>query len=228
MTQMKQVLRAMAKGEGGARPLIGLRAEQILGISAMLEGKLHRQLDALFEAWAELIDERKSRKPIRAELGAQFLKLGVRPEPWIGNAMRAAQGVKRTTRGRHHLYVLVCDGFDEDRKGLGLYVGRSTCLPETRFAQHASGLEATNAARLFRLDRKGAKHRPLALLPSFFRHLNPLEKAEAEVLEVALVEAMIAAGVPESRVGGPRDRSAHEIEQDTPSASSEGIGVPAT
>ena len=228
MKQMKQVLRDMAEGEGGVRPLMGLEAEQILGLSAMLDGKPHRQLDVLFQAWVEVSGHRNSSKALHKALEGQFVTSGVRPEPWIGNAMRAAQGVKRTTRGRHHLYVLVCDGYDDDGKGLGLYVGRSKYLPETRFGQHASGLEESHAARLFRRDRNGPKHKPLALLPSFFNHLNPLPKAEAEVLEVALVEAMVAAGVPASRVGGPRDRSEDESEPDEPSALAGEDGAPAT
>ena len=143
-----------------------------------------------------------------SDLEALFLKNGVRPEAWIHKARKAAKDVKRTTRGRHHLYVLAFDGCGEDGKGIGLYVGRSRYRPETRFKEHASGLAEKRAARRFRLTRNGAKHRPLALLPSFYAHLNPLTKDEAEMLEVALVEAMIAAGVPASRIGGPRDRSA--------------------
>lgn len=228
MRQMKQVLRGMAKSEGGVRPLMGLEAEQILGLSAMLDGKPHRQLDVLFQAWVEMSDHRNSSKALLKVLEGQFVTSGVRPEPWIGKAMRAAQGVKRTTRGRHHLYVLVCDGYDDDGKGLGLYVGESTSTPERRFNKHLSGLKENDAARQFRLNRPGRRHRPLALLSSLFAHLNPLPKAEAEVLEVALVEAMIAAGVPASRVGGPRDRSEDESEPGEPSALTGEDGAPAT
>jgi hypothetical protein len=178
----------------------------------MLEGDPHRQFDVLVHAWAELVDERKSRKAVRSVLEGQFASFGVRPEPWLGAALKAAQRVERKTRGQHHLYVLVSDGFGEDGKGLGLYVGRTKYRPETRFAQHAEGRADSRSARWFRKDRPGQKHRPLALLPSFFAHLNPLSKAEAELLEMRLVEVLVAAGVPLARVGGPRDRTADEME----------------
>lgn len=160
--------------------------------------------DFLAQAWYELVDVRRVRKSRREALEAAFRKLGVRPEPWLGAALQAAKGVTRTTKGHHHLYVLVYDGCGEDGLGLGVYVGRSRYKPETRFAKHAAGTSESKSARRFRLGRNGKRHRPIALLPSFFSHLNPLKCEEAKRLEVALVQALLAAGVPSSRVDGPR------------------------
>jgi hypothetical protein len=196
------------------RPLMRLPATDILAMAQGTSDGARPSLDFLVQAWTELVDERRCRRGLRSELESLFMAAGVRPEPWLGAALRAAQGVTRTTRGNHHLYVLVHDGFDEDGAGAGLYVGRSRYLPKTRFAQHASGLAEKHAARRFRLNRPGTRYRLLALLPSLFAHLNPLSRAEAEVLEVTLVECMLAAGVPSARVGGPRDRTPDEMEPD--------------
>ena len=206
------VLKKMANGQGGDRPLKLLSAEQVLRLGSLPDGKRHRQLDTLVQAWAELVDARNSRRTIKRVLEGQFAQFGLRAEPWLGAALKSAQTVRRTTRGRHHVYVLACDGFGEDGKGLGLYVGETSQLPEKRFAEHASGLGEMDAARQFRLDRKGTKRRPLSLLPSFYAHLNPLTKSEAKKLEVLLVEALVAGGVPSHRVGGPRDLKCDEME----------------
>ena len=149
----------------------------------------------------------KSKMAVRSALEAQLAPFGGRLEPWFVPAAMAAQGVRRTTRGGHHVYVLACDGFGEDGTEMGIYVGRSRYLPETRFAQHLSGLAEKHAARWFRLDRPGRKRRPLVLLPVFHTHLNPMTKAEAEEREVEMVHALLNAGVPKSQVGGPRSLS---------------------
>jgi hypothetical protein len=100
-------------------------------------------------------------------------------------------------------------------------VGETKRRPERRFEQHASGLRSNKAARDFLLDRVGGRRVPLGLLPSFYAHLNPLSRDEAKKLEVALVQALLAAKVPAERVGGPRVLKAKtaQDEHDDPDAS---------
>lgn len=196
------------------RPFLRHSANEVIDMARDSGDGSVPSLDFLVRAWAELVDERNSRLALRSQLEAFFLAAGVRPEPWLGAALKAAQGVTRTTRGNHHLYVLVSNGFGEDGRGAGLYVGRSRYRPQRRFEQHASGDPRRHAARRFRVDRNGTRHVPLQLLPSFFAHLNPLSKAEAEVLEVALVHALLKAGVPVGRVDGPRGRMPDELDRE--------------
>jgi hypothetical protein len=221
MTLLKATLKRLAQGKGGPRPLQVHSAEEILQLCDLAAEELHLRYDVLFQAWVELVDVRRSRKPVRNLLEQRFALAGARPASWIGSAMRAVQAVSRSTTGKHHVYVLVCNGFGEDRRGLGLYVGETWLRPAGRFVQHASGLSEQGAARDFRLDRVGGRRVPLGLLPSFHAHLNPLSRDEARQLEVALVQALLAAKVPAERVGGPRVLKAKPAkdEHDDPDAS---------
>jgi hypothetical protein len=204
MTNLKATLRNLAQGKGGVRPLQLLPATAVFELCDLAASEPHLRFDVLFHAWAELVDQRKSRKAVRDQLTECFAAAGTRPETWLGDAMRAVQGLQRTTTGKHHVYVLVCNGFGEDRQGLGLYVGETWRRIEVRFAQHASGLDKDKPAKAFKLKRSGGPRVPLGLLPSFYAHLNPLGREEARLLEVALVQALLAAKVPAARVGGPR------------------------
>jgi hypothetical protein len=221
MTLLKATLKKLAQGKCGVRPLQAHSAEEILQLCDLASGEPHLRYDVLFQAWVELVDVRRSRKPVRNLLEQRFALAGTRPAPWIGVAMRAVQAVSRSTTGKHHVYVLVKIGFDEDGKGMGLYVGETWLRPAGRFVQHASGLSEQGAARDFRLDRVGGRRVPLGLLPSFHAHLNPLSREEAKQLEVALVQALLAAKVPAARVGGPRILKANPAQQehDDPDAS---------
>jgi hypothetical protein len=192
------------KQAAGIRPFQWMSTSEVLTSLQDRKDKADLSLDALVQAWIELKDLRNVRKAKRVLLEELFVHAGAKPEPWFGAALHAARGVTRETKGNHHLYVLMYDGYGEDGLGVGLYVGRSRYTPERRFAQHKSGLAEQNAARRFRLDRPGKKYRPLALLPSFYEHLNTLSVPGAKVLEETLVKVMLLAGVPPDRLGGPR------------------------
>jgi hypothetical protein len=221
MTTLKATLRSLEQGKGGARPLQLLPATAVFELCDLAASEPQLHYDVLFHAWAELVEERRSRKPVRNLLEQRFAAAGTRSASWIGSAMRAVQAVSRSTTGKHHVYVLVKSGFDEDGKGMGLYVGETARRPEKRFEQHASGLRTKRAAQEFLLDRQGGARIPLGLLPSFHAHLNPLSRDEAKQLEVALVQALLAAKVPAARVGGPRVLKAKPAldEHDDPDAS---------
>ena len=212
MASLQKTWKLLARGEGGLRPLREMGMQEILAHSDLAATFPHAALDVLFHAWIELVDHRRSRLDVRQQLIRRFEAVGTLPAPWIGAAFEAVRRLERTTSGRHHVYVLACSGHGDDRRGLGLYAGQSRYTPERRFGEHASGLREKRAARDFRLDRVGGRRVPLGLLPSFHAHLNPLSRAEADVLEVALVEALLSAGVPKALVGGPRVLKPRSVE----------------
>ena len=70
------------------RPFLRHSANEVLALAQTSgEGNVP-SLDFLVRAWAELVDERNSRKALRSQLEAFFLATGVRPEPWMGRAER--------------------------------------------------------------------------------------------------------------------------------------------
>lgn len=76
------------------------------------------------------------------------------------------------------------------RGRFGVYIGESRYTPEKRLAQHCAGIRASGV-----VQRRG-----VALLPSLVEHLNPLSRKEAKELEVAMAQALKAAGI-ETRGG---------------------------
>jgi hypothetical protein len=200
----RSVVKNLANGGGGDRPLMRLNCEQALRVGDSLVDRSHQQVDFWIHAWIEFVDVRKGGKSVRAALEARFDQFGARPEPWFRNAWLAARSVGSNSKGRHHLYVLVCAGYGPDGKGLGLYVGETRRRPDVRFEQHASGQSERYAARPFRHDCGGTRRRPIAVLGSFCGHLGFPTKANAKEIEFSLVEAIRSADVPRDRVGGPR------------------------
>jgi hypothetical protein len=142
-----------------------------------------------FETLTDCVAEvaaRSRRRPVRRAIEAAA-ESGAEPLPWLDRAREAARAVTRSTRGTHHLYVALVDGYARGGR-FGVYVGESRYRPENRFAQHRAGLRAARTAG-----------RMVALLPSLTAHLNPLSRAEAKALERELADALRAAGL---RVSG--------------------------
>ncbi len=103
---------------------------------------------------------------------------------WWDEAIAASRTVRITTRGGHHLYVVLLDGFLKGSR-YGVYVGETQCKPENRFEQHLNGIHASGVVR-----RMGQ-----CLLPELYEHLNPLSRKEAKALEPMLAEAFRQAGI---------------------------------
>ena len=108
---------------------------------------------------------------------------------WMAAARRAALGLRATTAGArgatHSVYIALL----EDRRRAcrwGLYVGQTSCDPDTRFDQHKTGYKASR-----HVTRFGVR-----LLPDLVGHLNPLRRWESVELEAALAEELRRAGVP--------------------------------
>jgi predicted GIY-YIG superfamily endonuclease len=112
------------------------------------------------------------------------------PKPdWMGSARRATGRLHATTAGvrgaTHSVYIALL----EDRRRAcrwGLYVGQTSCDPDTRFDQHKTGYKASRYVTRF----------GVRLLPDLVEHLNPMRRWEAEELEAALAEELRRAGVP--------------------------------
>ena len=108
---------------------------------------------------------------------------------WMGKARRAALRLNATTaraRGaKHSVYVAL---LEDTRRACrwGLYVGQTSCDPDTRFDQHKAGYKASGAVKLH----------GVRLLPDLTEHLNPLRAWEALELEAGLAEELRRAGVP--------------------------------
>ena len=108
----------------------------------------------------------------------------VLPIEWWELAVQASQSIQKDTRGRHHVYVVLLDGYQNGSR-YGLYVGESRYTPERRYNNHKTGNHASR-----HVLRKG-----VCLLFDLFKHLNPLTREEAKDIEVKLAEAFKAAGI---------------------------------
>lgn len=111
------------------------------------------------------------------------------PPEWMTAAKRATLRLRATTvgakRATHSVYIALL----EDRRRAcrwGVYVGQTSCDPDTRFDQHKSGYKASRW-----VNRFGVR-----LLPELVDHLNPLRGWEAVELEAALAEELKRAGIP--------------------------------
>jgi len=145
--------------------------------------------ELLTDVWLEF--KRRGRHSKAASYARQLSTLGVAPIEWLPVARHVASNFKRHRPGRHHVYVVLLEGFARRGERFGMYVGESSRRPENRLSKHLEGGQVS--ARCHRMMR--------SLLHSLFAHLNPLHPDEARELEVALVLAFEAAGL---RVKGPR------------------------
>jgi predicted GIY-YIG superfamily endonuclease len=107
----------------------------------------------------------------------------------MGAAQRATLGLRATTFGArgagHSVYVALLEDRRRDCR-FGLYVGQTSCDPDTRFDQHKNGYKASRCVTRF----------GVRLLPPLFQHLNPMRRWEALELEAGVAEELRRAGVP--------------------------------
>lgn len=143
--------------------------------------------ETLTDCW-NILRARSRPRPVR-RLERAVAELEAAPVEWLDVARSVCGRFHRTTRGNHHLYAVLLDGFVAKGR-FGVYVGESRYTPERRIMQHLAGLRASGVAQ-----RRG-----VALLPSLVAHLNPLGRQEAKELEIELARALKAAGI-ETRSG---------------------------
>ena len=88
-------------------------------------------------------------------------------------------------RGRSNLYLVLLDYRDCRRDPYGIYVGMSHYSPAQRFDQHKAGIRAAGSVL-----RRG-----LEVLTGPVLHLQGIARREAEHIEIALGQALRAAGL---------------------------------
>ena len=139
--------------------------------------------DYLLATQCWLIAKKRRSKTLQAVM-QPLIDADVLPIEWWEFAVQASQSIQKDTRGRHHVYVVLLDGYQNGSR-YGLYVGESRYTPERRYDNHKTGNHASR-----HVLRKG-----VCLLSDLFKHLNPLTREEAKRIEVRLAEAFKAAGI---------------------------------
>jgi hypothetical protein len=130
----------------------------------------------------EILKTRKRQK-FANQLARELDKVGLEPVSFLLDARKIAKSIQKTTKGTHHVYVVLLDGYLKNR--YGLYVGESSRKPENRFKVHKEGGE---------LSAKCHKKMTM-LLPSLFEHLNPLSRKEGKLIEEQLADAYREFGI---------------------------------
>ena len=174
-----------------ARPLSGLTPAQLAGqFAAALQ-----EADGL--KGAHCVHERWMRGEFPAHIEAALEQLWARaaasiPEwlpmryvDWLPGVYQVAQRFQARTRGRTHLYLVLLDFADRSRGPFGIYVGMSSYPAAQRFDQHKAGIRASGSVL----------KRGLEVLTGPVLHLQYVARAEAQVLEAALAEALGDAGL---------------------------------
>ena len=165
--------------KGYSIPTDGSTKDELL-ILAQCAAKSKNYLLAT-QCW--LIAKKRKSKTLQAVM-QPLIAADVPPIEWWESAVQASQSVQKSTRGNHHVYVVLLDGYQRDSR-YGLYVGESRYTPERRYDNHKAGKHASR-----HVLRKG-----VCLLFDLFRHLNPLTREEAKDIEVKLAEAFKAVGI---------------------------------
>lgn len=141
-----------------------------------------QDFETLTDCW-QIVRARSRVRPVR-RLEQAAAEFDAAPIEWLDTARNVCRRFHRNTKGHHHLYAVLLDGF-VNKGRFGVYIGESRYTPERRLVQHLSGIRASGV-----VQRRG-----VTLLPSLVAHLNPLGRAEAKVLEGELARALGAAGI---------------------------------
>ncbi len=104
---------------------------------------------------------------------------------WLPLAYEVALRFRAQRKGRSHLYLVLLDYADRSRGPFGVYVGMSSYGAAQRFDQHKAGIRAAGSVL----------KRGLEVLTGPVLHLQYLARAEAQLLEGALAEALGDAGL---------------------------------
>jgi hypothetical protein len=104
---------------------------------------------------------------------------------WLPLVYEVAARFKAVGRGRTNLYLVLLDYRDRRADPFGIYVGMSRYAPAQRFDQHKAGIRSSGAVL-----RRG-----LEVLTGPAQHLQRIPRAAAAEIEVALGEALTAAGL---------------------------------
>jgi hypothetical protein len=111
--------------------------------------------------------------------------LPMRHVAWLPTVYDVTARFVRKGRGRSNLYLVLLDYRDSRDDPFGLYVGMSSYAPADRFEQHKAGIRAAGSVL----------QRGLEVLTGPTLHLQRLPRAQAELLEEGLAEALRAEGL---------------------------------
>ena len=113
-----------------------------------------------------------------------FLKTsGLQPIDWLDSARDVVAKVQKKTSGNLHVYCILVGGFVKGSV-YGVYIGETRYKPENRFSQHKSGIRSARRASRF-----------ITLLPSLYRHINPLSRSEGKELEKTITGLLNDRGI---------------------------------
>lgn len=143
--------------------------------------------ETVTDCW-NILRARSRARPVR-RLEQAVAEMEAAPVEWLDVARSVCSRFHRTSKGNHHLYAVLLDGFVAKGR-FGVYIGESRYTPARRLAQHLEGVRASGVVL-----RRG-----VTLLPSLVEHLNPLARQEARELESELARALKATGI-ETRGG---------------------------
>jgi hypothetical protein len=111
--------------------------------------------------------------------------LPMRDIEWLPLVYEVAARFRAKSRGRTNIYLVLLDYSDSRNEPYAVYVGMSRYSPEQRFDQHKQGIRAAGSVL-----RRG-----LEVLAGPTQHLQNIKRGEAARIEVALAEALRAAGL---------------------------------
>jgi hypothetical protein len=103
---------------------------------------------------------------------------------WLSLAYEAAAQFT-ARKGSHNIYLVLLDYRDSRTEPYGVYVGMSHYSPAERFDQHKAGIRAAGSVL----------QRGMEVLAGPTLHLQKINRAAAEKIEVQLAEALTAAGL---------------------------------
>jgi hypothetical protein len=111
--------------------------------------------------------------------------LPMRYVEWLPNLYDIASRFRAGVRGRSNIYLVLLDYSDSRPEPYGLYVGMSRYSPMQRFDQHKAGIRAAGSVL----------KRGLEALTGPTLHLQRIQRAEAERIEVQMAEVLAASGL---------------------------------
>ena len=104
---------------------------------------------------------------------------------WLPTLYDIASRFRAGAKGRSNIYLVLLDYRDSRPEPYGLYVGMSRYSPMQRFDQHKAGIRAAGSVL----------KRGLEALTGPALHLQRIQRAEAERIEVQMAEVLAASGL---------------------------------
>lgn len=181
----------MAKVSPSSRPLQGVTQTEIVqrferaltqadGVAGAhcvhelwMRGEMPMNIErALERLWAQAADSIPEWLPMR------YIS-------WLPSVYDIALTFRASGKGRRNLYLVLLDYGDSPGEPYGIYVGMSKYSPMQRFDQHKAGIRAAGSVL----------KRGLEVLTGPTLHLQYIQRAEAERIEVQLAETLAANGL---------------------------------